>query len=178
MVVDSSSFREFAGGRLDTFDIPDGAVTEAKLADDSVATASIVDDAVSNAKLAPSALKSYKFTYDFAVQGGSTGAKTLTAANGQLPDNFCITTAYVECVTPATSSGAATIALGTTDTAEAFIAATAYTDNKFDTADNFAALTAAIPVKCDGANDVIATIADAALTAGKVVVWVLGFEGA
>src|SRR5690242_16595448 len=113
------------------------------------------------------------FRYDFADHGGAVGAITLDGSNVagdgvNIPDDALILRAWVECVTAATSGGAATIALGITGNTDALIAATAYTDNKFDTPETVGALTAELPLKVNAAAgvDVIATVATAALTAG------------
>jgi len=110
---------------------------------------------------------------------GNTGVKTLTAANGQLPSDFVISGVISQCVTPATSGGAATIALGYTGAATQFCTATAYTDNMFDTSNQVTNVLADFGAHSatTAAVDVIATVADAALTAGKFLVWVTGFEG-
>lgn len=122
-----------------------------------------------------------RFLYDFAALGGAAGAKTLTDEDGRaatLPDNAVVKAARVECITAATSAGAATIALGVTGNTDAFLAATAYTDNRFDTPDTVGAATNEVPFKNAAAVSVLATIADAALTAGKFVLEVDYTEGA
>jgi len=111
------------------------------------------------------------FRYDFAALGGAIGALNLTdqaRADAKLPDNAVVTRAWLEGVTTPTSAGAATIALGFTGSAAAFKAATAYTDATF-VADAASAANATVPLKTNAAAgvNVIATIAVAALTAGK-----------
>ncbi len=142
-----------------------------------VGTDAIQSDAVTNALLAPSAVKTYKFTYSFAVLGGAQGALTLTAADGQLPDNFCIDRVYQHTKTAVGSGGAATIKLGITGNDDCFIAATAYTDNKFVVNDQCTVHSNENPLITSAAVDVLATVADADLNAGIFEIWITGFEG-
>ena len=148
-----------------------------KMADDSVGSAELVDDSVGNAALG------LLFEYDFAVSGGSTASPIALTGIGNttptpLPDNAVITNVTIEGVTDNTSGGSATIALGWTGEGAAFLAATAF-DNAMWNVD---AVTSGGPVvakgKTTGQVGVIATIATAALTAGKWYVWVTYFEGA
>jgi hypothetical protein len=121
--------------------------------------------------------RTFKFTYDFDEHGGAVGAITLDANDGQLPNNFVVEKCVWHTVTPAASGGAATIAVGVTGNTDGFIAATAFTDNKFDTADQVT--TAAgdqISVITSAASDVVFTVAAAALTAGKINFWVSGYQ--
>lgn len=119
-------------------------------------------------------VKVLKFQYDFADLGGATGALTLTDENNNaltLPDNACIARAYVESLTTGASSGSATIKLGFTGDDDAFIAATAMNHATY-TAEGVTELTAGIPVKTSAEVSVLATVATAALTAGKFNVYV------
>ena len=107
------------------------------------------------------------FEYDFSVHGGAVGAITLTALAGMLPDNACIVGAYLEPLTDLTSSGSATVKIGVTGNDDALIAATAYNHASFDGPDKIVALTAEVPLKLTADCNVLATVATAALTAGK-----------
>jgi hypothetical protein len=177
MSVNSIDSDQYVDGSIDTAHFAAGSVDAAAMGADSVGDSELIDDVVSNAHLVPAALKSYKFTYSFAVQGGAAGALTLTAANGQLPDNFVIKSVTLHTKAAAVSGGASTIAIGITGNTDAFIAATAYTDNKFDVVDQCTALTNELPLITTAAADVIFTIADADLSAGIHEIWVTGFEG-
>lgn len=119
--------------------------------------------------------------YDFTVQGGAAGAITLTDEDGAavvLPAGAILLRAISECVVAATSGGGATIALGWTGTAAGLLAATAYTDNKFDTVGEYGATIAALPTNTLSADaSLLATIATADLTAGKFKVHVEILEG-
>lgn len=108
------------------------------------------------------------FEYDFATHGGAVGAITLTALSGVLPDNAVITRCTQESITDLTSGGSATVKLGYTGNDDAFLAATAYTDASFDV-EIVTARNAEVPVKVNNASgvNVLATVATAALTAGK-----------
>lgn len=120
--------------------------------------------------------------YDFDVQGGAVSAITLTDEDGAaltLPAGAIILRAISECVVAATSAGSATVALGWTGTAAGLLAATAYTDNKFDTIGEYGNTVAALPTNTLAADSaLLATIAGAAVTAGKFLVHVEILEGA
>lgn len=111
--------------------------------------------------------------YDFGSSGGAISAIDLLGDS--LPDNATITRAFYEVLTAFTSAGAATVAFGvTTDDASGLLAATAYNNAAFNTGyhdfipDNTAAN---FTTKTTAARSLIATVATAALTAGKVRVW-------
>lgn len=124
------------------------------------------------------------FRYDFAAQGGAIGAITLdgvgNGGTGKIPDNAVITRAWSEVITPLASGGAATIALGITGTPAAFVAATAVADAGYASIDAVANRNAATPTKVNNAAgvSVLATVATAALTAGKVDIHVEYLQGA
>lgn len=111
------------------------------------------------------------FEYDFDVDGGAIGAINLRGAgNGganTIPDDAIICEVLTESIDAVTSAGAATIALGITGNADAFEAATAISDNSYDTAGTIDAKANELPLKTAAAVNVIATVADFALTAGK-----------
>lgn len=119
------------------------------------------------------------FEYDFATLGGATGAKTLVEINGEadgkLNEGDMIVDVITECLTAATSGGAATIKLGITGNDDAFEAATAYTDDSYDTVNTLGRKITEMPLRVNtsGGVSVIATIGTAALTAGKFRVHVL-----
>tara|TARA_Y100001963_G_scaffold36051_1_gene50259 strand:- start:6887 stop:7291 length:405 start_codon:yes stop_codon:yes gene_type:complete len=120
------------------------------------------------------------FLYDFAALGGGQEALVLTDLNGNaqtLPDNAVITEVVVEGVTDNTSGGAATIALGYVGEATAFLGATAFNNAMW----NVNAVTVGAPTvavgKTTAAVSVIATVADADLTAGKWCVHVSYIAG-
>lgn len=111
-------------------------------------------------------------TYDFATSGGAVS--TISLDQG-IPDNAVITRAWYEVLTPPTSSGAATIALGVaTNDADGIKTATAYNDASFNagfhdgtpdgTATNFTTKTTA-------SRKIVLVIAGANLTAGKIKVY-------
>ena len=120
------------------------------------------------------------FLYDFSVDGGGQGAITLKDLNGNaqtLPDNAVITEIVVEGITDNTSGGAATIALGYTGQAVAFLGATAFNNAMW----NVNAVTVGAPTVAVGKTtaevSVHATVADADLTAGKWAVHVSYLAG-
>lgn len=155
-------------------------VTSALIVDGAVTAADIGDDAVGNAELGPAAMKSLIFEYDFADLGGSVGAITLTDtadAAQTIPDNAVIANVWIEAITTATSGGSATIALGYTANTDAFLPATAYNNGEF-TAEAATIAETELPLKMSAAVSVIATVAGAALTAGKFRVHVDYKEGA
>lgn len=109
------------------------------------------------------------FRYDFGALGGAQGAVTLVGIDGEaakLPAGALVHSVTSICRTAATSGGAATIALGYTGSAAAFDAATAYTDNSYDTVGT-TDRRSTTPILIGAADvSVLATIADADLTAG------------
>jgi hypothetical protein len=122
-------------------------------------------------------MQTLKVSYDFAVDGGAAGAITLTDAFGDaayLPDNAVITGAWVEGITDLTSDGSATVALGYTGAATALVAATAKTHATWDVN----AVTALALSKTTQKSSILATIATAALTAGKFDVMIHYYIGA
>jgi hypothetical protein len=118
------------------------------------------------------------FEYAFGTLGGTTGAKNLVEINGEddakLNQDELIIGCVTECITAATSGGAATIKLGITGNDDCFEGATAYTDNSFDTVDTVDVKESELPLKITtaGGVNVVATIAGAALTAGVFRVYV------
>ena len=141
------------------------------MADDAVAAAELADDSVGNAALAAAHPKHAKFTYDFATDGGAVSSITL----GQLPDKAVVTGGHIEVETAVTSAGSATVAFGIVANTDAFVAATA----KATLALNYVAATSNdLPLKMTGETPVLATIATAALTAGKIHLFVEYYEGA
>lgn len=173
--------QEFAGNYKFTGNVEidgtfqaDGGVT---VGAGDIGTTEIADDAVTNAKTDADHPKYLKFQYDFADLGGATGAITLTDdadAAQTIPDNAVITRVTLDAITSATSGGSATIALGYTGAATAFLAATAYNNGEF-TAGACTALTAAH--KTTAAVSVLATIGTTTITAGKFNVYVEYIEG-
>lgn len=109
-----------------------------------------------------SAMDSTSVTYDFAVHGGSIGAKTMTLA---FPKGSIITRVWTDELTALTSGGAATIALKVG--AQDLRAAAAYAVYA-----GVVEHVASLPVKLTASGKLDVTIAGAALTAGKVKIYV------
>lgn len=113
---------------------------------------------------------SVKCVYSFAVDGGALGAHTLKDEQGKacvLPNKAIVRDVLIDVVTVPTSLGGATIALGAGASAVNFKAATAI--------GSYTGLVAGLPVgsaataiKLAADQSPIATIAVAALTAGKI----------
>jgi hypothetical protein len=117
-----------------------------------------------------------KYTYDYSRDGGAIGAITLLDEAGKaqkLPENALILGAWLEGVTAPTAAAGATIALGTTGTPALFKAATIKTDATF-LPDAISTAAAAVPAKivASGGENVKATVAVSALTAGKLDLYV------
>ena len=148
----------------------------------AVATADIADNSITNAKTDSVQPKYLQFMYDFSTQGGAASAISLTDAAGAvqtLPGAAVIANVWLEGVTDNTSGGSATVALGYVGQATAFLGATAFNHAMW----NVSAVTKQTVVVATGKIgvapvSVLATIADAALTAGKWYIWVEYFEGA
>jgi hypothetical protein len=118
------------------------------------------------------------FEYSFATQGGTAGAKTLTAYSGVLPDNAVITGCMLEAVTTLTGGAGATVKLGITGNDDSMLAATLFSDAKY-VAEAASAINAENPLKVSNAAgvNVLATIAVASLTAGRFLVHVSYIPG-
>jgi len=108
------------------------------------------------------------FVYDFAVEGGSIGDITLD--NDYLPDDAVITQGMIFVKTACTGTNA-TIAL-TVNTSEDILAATAITSFTAGAIlDVVPVRTAATSIKTAAKKSLTMTVATAALTAGKFVVY-------
>ena len=142
-----------------------------------IRTAHLQDDSVTNAKTAHGLPKFLTFLYDFAALGGAAGSLTMTAEDGTaqtIPGNAIITNAYAEVETAVTSGGSATVALGLVANTDAFVGATAKgslgAGVVLNTAND-------LPLKSAVPGTVLATIATADLTAGKIRLYVEYIEG-
>lgn len=128
---------------------------------------------------------SFALSGQIAAQGGAVSTINLVDEVGRgivLPDNLVIERATIETMIALTSGGAATVALGTSEGGKSavLLAATAYTDAQFATADlcKAGAAVATTPYKVTGTTIAPAiTIAGAALTAGKLKIYLTGYLG-
>lgn len=127
-----------------------------------------------------------EYIYDFAVDGGATGAIDLSAKGNYdvLPQGAIIENVSMKIVTACTSGGSATVSLGNTTDADGYqslhAVATLTDDAVYRVGEVAGALMwddtndhmLSFPV--NSANDAVfsLTIATAALTAGKIVCWV------
>lgn len=113
-------------------------------------------------------------TYDFAVLGGAVSTvnlKGIYGSNVVIPKGAIVTSCIIDVITALTSGGLATVALGTGQAGNDLKAALAF--------DSYTALVAGVPVgsaatsiKMTADRTMTATIATAALTAGKINVLV------
>lgn len=106
--------------------------------------------------------------YDFAKEGGAIGDITLRGAN--IPNGAIVTSGVIHVLTALTSGGSATIAIrvnGTADMRAATAVATYSLNALLDTVPDGAATNM---VRLTANRDIVATVAVAALTAGKMVV--------
>ena len=141
-------------------------------------TRDIKDSQVTNAKLGTRVMHVQKYTYDFAVGGGLISAITLTDDRGNaqvLPDNAVLLGATCEVVTGVTSGGAAELKFGYTGSDAYFLALTA--KGSFDADGKAVKMEATTPTKLTAAKSLLMTIDTAALTAGKLNVWVRYYQG-
>lgn len=117
-------------------------------------------------------LKTAEGEYDFAVDGGAVGSITLrsvNAAGAALPVGAVIMGGYVEVLTAVTSGGAATVAINSEGAGD-MVAAAAVSGAPWSTTGRKSVIpvfTGATTVKTTAARNLVATIATAALTAGK-----------
>jgi hypothetical protein len=114
--------------------------------------------------------------YDFATDGGVVGDIVLRGGQ-QIPAGAIIVDALIHVDTPPTSGGAATLAIKTEGAAD-INAADVISGAPWSTAGakrgDFGATTA--PIKTTAARSIVATVAVAALTAGRFKVFVEYFE--
>jgi len=139
----------------------------------AIRTEHLQDDAVSINKIDNHSTKVEAFLYDGTSL--TAGAKTLTSISGTaktLPAGAIIKSYYPLFEIPTTSDGSATIAFGHTGSAASMLGATA-----FDNDELVAATASWTPALAPGgplnvAKSVLMTIGTAALTAGRIVLYV------
>lgn len=110
--------------------------------------------------------------YSFAVDGGAQGAIT-PASTAVIPDNAIIVGAQINSSTAVTSSGSATVAVGTTagSAANSILTATGKASFTLDAVLN-GSVTFAAPVKMTAAGSINITVGTADLTAGVLEIFV------
>lgn len=118
-----------------------------------------------------SRLKTLQAEYDFAVDGGAVSDITLRSLAGDiqgntLPSGAVITGGYLDIETAVTSGGSATVALKAEGAAD-LLAATAPASLTTGRKDIIPDSTGSATVKTTAVRSVVATVATAALTAGK-----------
>ena len=111
--------------------------------------------------------------YDFAVHGGAVG-QIPVCGNQSIPSGAVVMDMYYMVETAFTSGGSATVALGDVASGARYLAATAFNNAAF-TAAVPAKAAIGVPFKLDSANKgkLAITVATAALTAGKMKMWVV-----
>jgi len=144
---------------------------------DFVETKYLADDAVTNAKTDGAADKYLEAVYDFAVDGGAVGAVPMKDTSGQpiqIPDKAIVISSHIEIEAAVTSSGSATVAFGLIGNSDAFKGATGKASLTLDAV--FAGSND-LPLKMAAPTPVAVTIATAALTAGKIRLFIKYIEG-
>lgn len=142
-----------------------------------VATADIADDAVTNAKTDGAAVKYLEAVYDFSLDGGLVGSIPMNDASGnplEIPDKAIVINGHIEVETAVTSGGSATVAFGLLGNTDAFKAATA---KGTLVEDYVVGASNDLPLKMAAVTPVLATVAVAALTAGKFRIFIKYIEG-
>ena len=133
-------------------------------------------------------LQTYVFKWDFASDTATAAEHVLKGANGgtlQIPAGFVITGGWLEVATAVTSGGSATVEIGTATggglndpnglvTSIGKASLTTASVHPFDGA--LAHNTTAKGTKAQAADSVVLTIGTAALTAGKLYVYVQGYQ--
>lgn len=110
--------------------------------------------------------------YDFATDGGAVGAIVLRG--DKIPDGAVVLDTIIDVTTPVTSGGAATVSLGINSATDVRAAATLSTAPSLAAAasPHGAVTRATAGLHSDADNDITATVAVAALTAGAFSVLV------
>lgn len=113
-------------------------------------------------------IKSMEYVYDFAVDGGASGASIDLAKGKALPADALLLDVYYHVEAAFTSGGSATVALGDAASSTSIVSTTAYNNSAYALA-TIAADSAGQPRVCSATScKPLLTIAGAALTAGKV----------
>lgn len=121
------------------------------------------------------------FEYNFATQGGTVGAKTMTPVGGAsaVPSGFVITDSIVEILTPFTTaaSGQAAVAV---ESAGDIVAAAVVSGAPYSTAGRKAGIpvSAATSVKLTADRVPTLTISVGAITAGRLYLVLFGYDSA
>lgn len=119
------------------------------------------------------------YEYDFAVDGGAVGTINLRGLNGtgQVPNGFVVLDSVVEVLTIPTSGGAATIAVQA-NAANDVVNAAAISGAPWSTTGRKAGIpvAAASSIKMTADRNVAIVVAVAALTAGKFLVRLSGYD--
>lgn len=130
----------------------------------------VVNAATSGATFG-NAEETVRVVYDFAVDGGATGALTLLTAS----DAMVITHAHATVKTACTSGGSATVKWGTNGTDNLFMSVTQGAVANLTAAATILPVAVegtpnvlALPAKLAAAGSLVMTIGTAALTAGKI----------
>jgi hypothetical protein len=106
--------------------------------------------------------------YDFAVDGGAYSGKVYTLANIEGP--VLIEKVIVRVATIVTSGGSATVVVGNTDNADAYVDATGGALANIGAVVVVAAAATSLPSILHDGDQITMTIGTADLTAGKIVV--------
>lgn len=126
--------------------------------------------------------KTYKFVYDFAVQGGAIGDLALTAPDGQLPANFVIQSAWLDVLTAFTGAANAELALSTGVGAGDLVASAVVTGAPWSTTGRKVTIplfaTISTWIKTVTAEDPVAVASVGAITAGKFNLFLEGYLSA
>jgi hypothetical protein len=122
----------------------------------------------------------YRFEYSFAVDGGAIGSINLRGVQGspnRVPSGFVVLDSVIEVLTALDSGGSATAAL-TLNSAADVLAVTAFGSAPWSSTGRKAGVpvSAATSVKTTAARRPQLVVADAALTAGKFRLTLLGYQ--
>lgn len=113
-------------------------------------------------------IMSKEYVYDFAVDGGASGASIDLAKGAALPSGALLLDAYYHVATAFTSSGSAVVALGDAASSGSIVSATAYNNAAY----SLAALnkdSSGQPRVCSATScSPLLAITGAAVTAGKI----------
>jgi hypothetical protein len=124
------------------------------------------------------AQSSFKFVYDFTVNGGSTGSIPLTQINGPLPTNFIIQNAFIDVISGLTGGAGSTGALTSGQGAGDLVVATLIAGVPYSTTGVKVTIpllgTIATWIKTSAQRSPALVVAVNAVTAGKFNLWIEG----
>ncbi len=133
-------------------------------------------------QLPASLVKSARFEYDFAIDGGAVSTITLRQTDGPLLDKFYANLAQFDVITAVTGGAGTTMALGTGQVAGDLVTATLVVGAPWSTTGlkptTVVLGTTTTAIKMTANRSPVIDIGVNAVTAGKFILWIEGYQSA